>query len=80
MGFYEIFSIKRQNGKISLRRNQMKLSEKSDRMAIWLGRNMLGQSETGVVEQDIDDQGQKSGLIAALEASVGEVWDDEKAE
>ncbi len=31
--------------KISLRRNQMKLSEKSAAMAIFLGKNMLGQTD-----------------------------------
>ena len=31
--------------KIKLRRNQLKLSEKSAAMAIWLGKQMLGQVE-----------------------------------
>ena len=41
---------KRQNElmhlKIQLRKNQLELSKKSAAMAIWLGRNYLGQSET----------------------------------
>ena len=32
-------------GRISLRRHQFKLAEKSAAMAIWLGRNYLGQTE-----------------------------------
>ena len=32
-------------GKISLRRTQFKMAEKSDRMAIWLGKQYLGQRE-----------------------------------
>lgn len=31
--------------KIKLRKNQLKLSEKSASMAIWLGKNLLGQVE-----------------------------------
>ena len=38
-----------QNGmmafKIKLRRNQLQLSEKSAAMAIWLGKQLLGQAE-----------------------------------
>lgn len=44
----------KQNGgmalKIKLRRNQFKLSEKSAAMAIWLGKQYLGQRETIEVE------------------------------
>lgn len=39
---YKIYSV---DGKISLRRYQMKLAEKSAAMAIFLGKNMLGQSD-----------------------------------
>lgn len=35
----------REEGKVSLRRHQFKLSEKSAAMAIWLGKQYLGQSE-----------------------------------
>lgn len=52
MTFREYF---KQNGfmalKIKLRRNQFKLSEKSASMAIFLGKNYLGQKD--VVEQTI---------------------------
>ena len=36
--------------KIKLRRNQLKLSEKSAAMAIFLGKNYLGQSDNVIVE------------------------------
>lgn len=36
--------------KIKLRRNQLKLSEKSAAMAIFLGKNYLGQSDNVVIE------------------------------
>ena len=44
-GFSEVFRQKRGLGKISLRRHQWRLAEKNAAMAIWLGRNYLGQKE-----------------------------------
>ena len=41
-GVYKIYS---QKGKISLRRNQLKLAEKNPTMAIWLGKQYLGQKD-----------------------------------
>ena len=49
-GFSEVFGQKRGAGKISLRRAQWKLAEKSATMAIFLGKNYLGQSDTTVIE------------------------------
>lgn len=43
--FSEVFAQKRGNGKISLRRSQWKLAEKSAAMAIWLGKQFLGQRD-----------------------------------
>lgn len=43
--FSEVFDQKRGNGKISLRRSQWKLAEKSATMAIWLGKQYLGQRD-----------------------------------
>lgn len=51
-GFSEIFRKKRGKGKISLRRVQFQLAEKSPTMAIWLGKQYLGQKEP---EQEISD-------------------------
>ena len=45
MGFSEVFRIKRENGIISLRRTQFQLAEKSPAMAIFLGKNLLGQTD-----------------------------------
>ena len=44
-GFSEVFKEKRSVGKISLRRAQWKLAEKSPAMAIFLGKNYLGQTD-----------------------------------
>lgn len=42
-GFSEVFAQKRGLGKISLRRKQWQLAEKSASMAIWLGKQYLDQ-------------------------------------
>lgn len=43
--FSAIFKIYSASGKISLRRYQFKLAEKSAAMAIFLGKNLLGQTD-----------------------------------
>lgn len=43
--FAEAFKKRSTGGKISLRRNQFKLAEKSAAMAIWLGKQYLGQTD-----------------------------------
>lgn len=48
--FSAVFKKKREAGKISLRRAQWKLAEKSAVMAIFLGKNYLGQSDNVVVQ------------------------------
>lgn len=55
--FAEIFDVKRGSGKISLRRTQWKLAEVSPAMAIFLGKNYLGQSDRQEVkvQQNDDD-------------------------
>ncbi len=45
LSFSEVFSQKRGKGKISLRRAQFQLAESSASMAIWLGKQYLGQRE-----------------------------------
>jgi hypothetical protein len=43
--FAEVFRQKRGKGQISLRRSQWKLSETNPTMAIWLGKQYLGQRD-----------------------------------
>lgn len=43
--FLEVYRKKKVGGKISLRRSQMRLAEKSAAMAIFLGKNYLGQKD-----------------------------------
>lgn len=45
MRFVDVFKIKSVDGRISLRRQQFRLAEKSAAMAIFLGKQMLGQSD-----------------------------------
>lgn len=47
--FSAVFAKKRGPGKISLRRAQWRLAEKSAAMAIFLGKNYLGQSDSVTV-------------------------------
>lgn len=44
-GFSEVFKEKRGTGKISLRRYQFELAKKNASMAIFLGKNYLGQRD-----------------------------------
>lgn len=48
--FSEVFKQKREGGKMSLRRKQWKLADTSAPMAIFLGKNYLGQSDKVEVE------------------------------
>lgn len=58
--FADVFSEKREGGKASLRATQFKLAQKSAAMAIFLGKNWLGQTDR--VEQRVtvaDDEIQR---------------------
>lgn len=48
--FTEYFDLKRQSGKASLRRKQWKMADNNATMAIWLGKQYLGQQDKSVVE------------------------------
>lgn len=56
-GFAETFEVKRGLGKISLRRMQWQLAQKSAIMAIFLGKQYLGQSDQPDARQagDVED-------------------------
>lgn len=63
--FSEVFNEKRGRGKISLRRTQWELAKKNAPMAIFLGKQYLGQSDQGgvIAEKDIR---QEDALSASL--------------
>lgn len=48
--FAEVFKQKREKGKVSLRRAQFRLAETSAAMAIFLGKNYLGQTDKQTTE------------------------------
>lgn len=63
--FAVIWKKKCTKGKISLRRNQFKLSQKNAAMAIFLGKNYLGQRDD-FVESEEDTERMLKGVREAL--------------
>lgn len=55
-GFAEVYSKKRGVGKISLRRAQFRMAETNPTMAIWLGKQYLGQKEQQEITVSHDDE------------------------
>ena len=51
--FEEVFAQYRESGKISLRRSQWRLAQKSAVMGIWLGKQYLGQKDETTVNQNV---------------------------
>ena len=75
MNFSEVFKQKRGVGKISLRRSQWRLAEKNANMAIWLGKQYLGQRD--IVEQTIAvDTVKDDELSASLREMAEELESD----
>lgn len=68
--FVEVFKKKREAGKISLRRSQFRLAEKNASMAIFLGKNYLGQRDT--VEADFNPESLKKAreLLGGIESAI----------
>lgn len=54
--FAVVFKQKRSAGRISLRRTQFRMAETNPTMAIWLGKQWLGQSEKQEVTVSSDDE------------------------
>lgn len=59
MGFSDIYNKKAEGGKISLRRMQFKLAEKNAAMAIFLGKNILGQRD----KPEEESLGKSAGML-----------------
>lgn len=66
---YKRFSV---GGKISLRRHQMKMAEHNATMAIWLGKQYLGQSDKQESTMTIDA---KDNFIEAISESAAKDWE-----
>lgn len=75
--FSEVFRQKRSTGKISLRRSQWKLAEKNANMAIWLGKQYLGQKD--IVEVGVEkDNVQEDALSESLRELAKGLTSDDK--
>lgn len=61
-GFAETYKKHSANGKTSLRRAQFKLAEKSAAMAIWLGKQYLGQRDRDIA----DAMDRSNGVLESL--------------
>ena len=73
--FSEVFREKRGLGKISLRRSQWRLAEKNANMAIWLGKQYLGQKD-----QEAQEWAAVHPLVSDLVAAVKKRQEDGHAE
>ena len=74
--FSEVFKQKRGTGKISLRRSQWRLAEKNASMAIWLGKQYLGQRD--IVELGLPTENtQEDALSVSLREMAEELESDQ---
>lgn len=71
MSFSEIFKLKRGVGQISLRRYQFQLAEKNPTMAIWLGKQWLGQRDEVAIDHGNNE------LLEALTGLVRKKMDND---
>lgn len=70
--FSEVFAQKRALGTMSLRRAQFRLAEKSAAMAIFLGKNYLGQTDQVETKIEFEDD----GFIEALKGQAQDTFKD----
>lgn len=68
--FAETFKMYSAPGKASLRRTQFKLAERSAAMAIWLGKQYLGQKDTLEVE-NTEALNRLDNILEGLKANAG---------
>lgn len=74
MSFSDVFAIKREKGKVSLRRYQFQLAQKNASMGIWLGKQYLDQKDKQVIESEAD--GILLDLINGLKEQTDKEDDD----
>ena len=70
MSFADVYKIWSADGKISLRRTQFRMAESNVAMAIWLGKQYLGQTdkvEQSNIEIDAESQEQLNKLFEKYE-------------
>lgn len=76
MTFAETYKNKSQHGKASLRRTQFKIAEKSAAMAIFLGKQYLGQRDEPERQTDGEIQENDDGFLTAMQQQAPEAWKD----
>lgn len=65
-GFCEVYKKKSTGGKTSLRRIQFKLAERNASMAIWLGKQYLGQKDNPIENTNNEEDKSFNNLIEAI--------------
>lgn len=75
--FSLVFNQKRGKGKISLRRAQFRLAEKNANMAIWLGKQWLGQKDTVEIERP-DEVAISNNLVEVIKISAQNLKNQEE--
>ncbi len=73
--FSEVFKQKRQRGHVSLRRSQFKLSESNPTMAIWLGKQYLGQKDEAKIKDEVSAS---DGFIEALKGKAKDTFEGDE--
>ena len=73
--FSDVFKLKRAAGKVSLRRYQFQQAEHNATMAIWLGKNWLGQSDSASVNVAVETR-EDDPLTKALEEEARKMDED----
>ena len=68
--FSEVFKQKRGKGKISLRRAQFELAKKNATMAIWLGKQYLGQKDVQVLDATLKEETPRIDLSQLTRAEI----------
>lgn len=76
--FCNIYKKGQENGKMSLRRIQFKLAEHNTTMAIWLGKQYLGQTEK--IETTQKDYEEHNKMIHEINLMVSKPVKDRKLE
>ncbi len=69
--FADVFKEKRAYGTASLRRSQWRMAETNASMAIWLGKQYLGQRDTQFTDMKVSGD---DGFIEALTGTAKEDW------
>ena len=68
--FSEVFREKRSLGHMSLRRAQFKLAQNNATMAIFLGKNYLGQKDTADIEFNPESLAKARELLGGIDSVI----------